>query len=317
MSFFNNFPYTAYDLNNDGLQRLIHNIFRFVDVNDINIDDITEHNYHIIADGDRPDNVSKSLYGSPDYYWTFFIVNDFLKDGMKAWPKSDKVFRDWVADEYGQYTVHQYNPIYNESTNITIGETTYLTLLDIDDYWGDIDFHNDNVYLLSDTGVKAKILSYDFNTLQLWCYDHDGDKDLFNSGTSYQLVYEGTEGKNEWLLSMIDFFSKTKQSAYYNFTNDIGTAEILPYSQPYYDLFETTYLTGLAFAGLGKFYPAYDAPKSYDVSHFDALETGYTEAISYMDYEQARNFKSSQIRVISPSFIMDFAELFKETINNG
>jgi hypothetical protein len=50
--------------------------------------------------GERPDNLSQRLYGTPDYYWTFFIANDDLKTGLSSWPKSDS--------ELSQHTTNQF-----------------------------------------------------------------------------------------------------------------------------------------------------------------------------------------------------------------
>ncbi len=86
--FFENFPKIRYDLLNNNKLIEVIDIFRHVDVNDVLADDLLSYRYYEIQEGDRPDQVSQALYGTPDYYWTFFIVNDFLKDGLPAWPIS-------------------------------------------------------------------------------------------------------------------------------------------------------------------------------------------------------------------------------------
>ena len=98
--FFNQFPKTAYSVQNNGIQSVITDYFRYVDV----IDQLAQSTYTYstldILDSERPDTVSHRLYGTTDYYWTFFITNDFLKDGLSAWPKGDSEIKNYIANQY-------------------------------------------------------------------------------------------------------------------------------------------------------------------------------------------------------------------------
>jgi hypothetical protein len=88
MSFFQQFPTTVYDINLDGVQDEVVDIFRYVDVKDADITDLATYTWYDIKDGERPDVVSQKLYGTPKYYWTFFVINDTLKHGLEDWPLS-------------------------------------------------------------------------------------------------------------------------------------------------------------------------------------------------------------------------------------
>ena len=41
------------------------------------------------------------LYGTPNFYWTFFVINEFLHDGYKAWPMAEDILynykKDWAS----------------------------------------------------------------------------------------------------------------------------------------------------------------------------------------------------------------------------
>ena len=43
--------------------------------------------YHL-QDGERPDHVSLKLYGTTDYYWTLFMVNEDIVNTFADWPCS-------------------------------------------------------------------------------------------------------------------------------------------------------------------------------------------------------------------------------------
>ena len=87
MSFFRQFPNLEYDLRNNNVLINAKDIFRHVDVNDVLADDILSYTYYEVIEGERPDTVSQRLYGTPDYYWTFFLVDDAMKEGLKSWPR--------------------------------------------------------------------------------------------------------------------------------------------------------------------------------------------------------------------------------------
>lgn len=105
MSFFDKFPKTSYSIENDGIQNSIIDIFRYVDVKDKLADSSTSYGYVDILDGERPDNLSHRLYGTPDYYWTFFILNDDLKQGLTAWPKSYNELKNKLSNDFSNIAV--------------------------------------------------------------------------------------------------------------------------------------------------------------------------------------------------------------------
>jgi hypothetical protein len=188
MSFFSMFPYRSFDLQNNGINRVITDIFRNVDVNESLIESITAYRSYHINDGERPDIVSNKLYNNPDYYWTFFITNDFLKEGMLNWPMSNLEFEKFIQDEYGKYSVMTFVPLvipnqtytisgsldpdeekipytlyYNTFTTLPIQEP-YLSYLHLSAY-------NSEVSPIA----SSKIIRYDPATLQLWIEKKNND----------------------------------------------------------------------------------------------------------------------------------------------
>jgi hypothetical protein len=87
-SYFTNFPTTQYDILFDGYKSEVVDIFRIVKVKKQYRDDVSYYTYYDIQDGERPDIVSARLYGTADYYWTFFMINDNLVNVFTDWPLS-------------------------------------------------------------------------------------------------------------------------------------------------------------------------------------------------------------------------------------
>ena len=100
MAYFSNFAQVEYDFDGNGVNKTIKNIAQYSTILSKNLDDAAFYSYYNIQDGDRPDNVSQSLYGSPEYYWIFFILNDGLQNYWKDWPKSSEALRNYVEQEY-------------------------------------------------------------------------------------------------------------------------------------------------------------------------------------------------------------------------
>ena len=100
MDFFKNFPTVGVDINRDGTIQNMVNIYRSVRPVENFIDSPSLYQKYQIKNGERPDIVSQRLYGSPEYYWTFFVVNEFLHDGYKVWPMSQEMLRDYLDEEY-------------------------------------------------------------------------------------------------------------------------------------------------------------------------------------------------------------------------
>ena len=100
MSFFKQFPNIPYDFDRNGIFQNVVNIYRHVQPLKAFADELNTYTFYQVKNGERPDLVSYRLYGTTEYYWTFFILNDFLHDGLAAWPMSQEKLHDYMAEEY-------------------------------------------------------------------------------------------------------------------------------------------------------------------------------------------------------------------------
>lgn len=100
MPFFQKFPKIPYDFGSNGIDTNVVDLFRFVKANEQYFNEITTYTDYYIRDGERPDIVSNSLYGTSEYYWVFFLINEHLKNGISGWPMSDQELIQYIAEEY-------------------------------------------------------------------------------------------------------------------------------------------------------------------------------------------------------------------------
>ena len=84
MLYFNEFGKTTYKFGNQLDPVIFQNVSIYSDVLDQVKDSVSFLNIHTIQEGFRPDQVSIQLYGTSLYYWTFYLMNDNLRE--QGWP---------------------------------------------------------------------------------------------------------------------------------------------------------------------------------------------------------------------------------------
>lgn len=96
--YFKRFPLVGYNFGDNEAQTLFPNLTAYVDIIDQVKQEISFYEKYTILDGDRPDIVSQKLYGTPDYHWTFFAMNDQLRES--GWPMPEHELRTMVKKRY-------------------------------------------------------------------------------------------------------------------------------------------------------------------------------------------------------------------------
>ena len=126
MNFFKNFPVVEVDLQRDGRVNKMVNIFRSVRPLQNFIDDSSLYTFYEIKNGERPDIVSQRLYKTSEFYWTFFVINDFLHDGYRSWPMSQEVLEKYLEVEYEGFALVTHPEVDTNSDGSVIEYTNSL-----------------------------------------------------------------------------------------------------------------------------------------------------------------------------------------------
>jgi len=141
--YFNSFPKITYDLKkNDKPNNVTNIMLRYKLTAALKGRPMNYYTYSI-PEGDRPDNVSFTLYGISTYSWLLLLINS-MHDPNYDWPLSQRSFAKFLKGKYGsvpasQSTVHEYRQIVNEQSRLfdntiipkrtlVVDETTYNTL---------------------------------------------------------------------------------------------------------------------------------------------------------------------------------------------
>ena len=103
MSYFTNYPRVKYKFGNESTTTEVQDIGAYIDILDSVKDDVSFYQEYNLRDGDRPDQVSYTLYETPEYYWTFFMLNDDLK--RRGWPVTNSRIINKAKEEYPNTTL--------------------------------------------------------------------------------------------------------------------------------------------------------------------------------------------------------------------
>lgn len=124
---FEYFPKINYNF--DGLTLSVTNIFKKIELT-FDRDDVLLSTQRIA--GERPDQLSSRLYSNrPQYYWSFFLVND-IKNPLKEWTQSEESYLNQIKSEYDGWVYQFAN---TSAFNPDAGSTGFGATL-IDHYYG-------------------------------------------------------------------------------------------------------------------------------------------------------------------------------------
>ena len=84
--YFRNFPIQGYSFGSNLPAVAFQNLTAYVDIIDHLKDQTAFYGYYYIQEGDRADQISQYLYGDMKYYWTFYLLNDHIRE--QGWPLS-------------------------------------------------------------------------------------------------------------------------------------------------------------------------------------------------------------------------------------
>lgn len=187
MSFFRNFPNVNYFFGNEKTSNSFPNLSAYVDLLDQIKHQVNFYTDHYIDNEERPDTLSYKLYGTVDFYWTFFLVNDDLR--ISGWPFPEYKAIERAKELYPNTTLvtSDLDSIYEnflvgQSVDLNSGETVKI-----------IDRHLD----LGQIVVKGEVGD---NTGKVIVKTGTVDTLLIDSQSpEYEAVHHYEDGNGNWL----------------------------------------------------------------------------------------------------------------------
>jgi len=109
MPMFANFPITTYNFGEETSNVLFDNITTYIDLVDEFKDDLSYYSEYFIQDGERPDILSYKLYGTTEYYYLFYLLNDKLR--VSGWPLDESELIEKANEFYPHKAIQTDNNI--------------------------------------------------------------------------------------------------------------------------------------------------------------------------------------------------------------
>lgn len=131
MSYFLDFPKEFYQFAN-GDTALMQNLSLYVEI----VDQVKENSAFYqdlyIRDGQRPDNISYNLYDNPKLHWTFYLMNDHIRE--QGWPLTQTSIIEKAKEDFPNITLNTRDDIHMFSKTTTVvsqsGATGRLVRID-------------------------------------------------------------------------------------------------------------------------------------------------------------------------------------------
>ena len=112
MSFFNDFPIIDYRFGNEANPDKFRNIAVYAEILDQVKKRSEFYEKYYIGGEERPDQVSFKLYKTPNLAWTFFHLNDHLRE--RGWPLTNRQVLEYAQKIYPYVTITTQDTLYDK-----------------------------------------------------------------------------------------------------------------------------------------------------------------------------------------------------------
>lgn len=109
MTYFGPFPTVPYQFGNAEEVVAFTDLTAYVEIVDRLKDNLAFYEEYFILEGDRADQISSKLYGTPNYYWVLYLMNDLIRE--KGWPLSERQLKKKAAQEFPNTTLTTTNSL--------------------------------------------------------------------------------------------------------------------------------------------------------------------------------------------------------------
>lgn len=218
MTFFTNFPLVNYTFGNENSQSVFQNLTTYIDIIDQLTDQVAVYTEVTIPNGERPDILSQTLYGTTDYYWQFYMLNEKLR--VQGWPFTPSEVTEYLKVYYPNTTL---------KTNSNLQGEFYV---------GDLVAKKDDNGTFDNPPFKAKILkkNLDLGHLIVKPIVEVASITITNPGSGYTAVptitFKGGNGEGASAVPELNEAGQVSGVTVINGGDDYKTAPTIEFSQP-------------------------------------------------------------------------------------
>jgi len=123
--FFSQFPKILYDINGNGNNKVLPDIFRRIKIRSKLKDNYALLDKYDVENGESPETVAYKVYGSTDYWYVVCLMNNVV-NRQHDWPLSYQAFEEYVNDKYDNPgAVHHYEKLQSSGHTVSEGPADY------------------------------------------------------------------------------------------------------------------------------------------------------------------------------------------------
>lgn len=112
INYFKNFPVVQYN------QHALRNIILKAKIGKSLIQSYDAYYPYTIKSGETPTSLAYDYYGSVEYVWLIFLVNDVV-DPYYDWPMDDDIFNQYITNKYGSVSTALAQTTYYRNPNFS------------------------------------------------------------------------------------------------------------------------------------------------------------------------------------------------------
>jgi hypothetical protein len=305
IDFFNTFGKTYYDFTGNNGTALVTNFLKQVVA--INTNDVVTYTKYQIQDRDRPEIVSNLLYGDPKYHWTFFLLNNSLKEGKSGWPMSMAEFGEFIETEYDPY-MFLGGTLIEDSTTDFHYSTLPISETDADSVEILVSDDEENF-----STTDAKFVRKDFTRMGVILTRPTSNTDVLtldlggNPSPAEKKIYikpKSGDAGDTWLAAVEAAGYPTQTFSIDSVDTKVVPLSYLP-SYSYSNLKNSTY----------QFFSESDPDQP--LSHYGVIEQHDeppTQRITWYEYEEILNNRKRDIIVVKPSAMGQFENAYSSLL---
>jgi len=117
MNHFKKYPKTVYTFGDEVSSNLFSDISVYSDMIDQVRNAVGTYQDYYIQSGERPDQVSQKLYDTPEYHWTFMLMNPKLREC--GWPLSERELLLQCQRDFPNTTIVTANDLVTDQLTVT------------------------------------------------------------------------------------------------------------------------------------------------------------------------------------------------------
>jgi len=129
--YFSKFPKGNYDINGNGNQKLVTDLFKRIKLRSKISDEASLYDVYDVPNGEKPEDTAFKHFGDPELHWVILITNN-ITDRYYGWPLNEQDFETYIRNKYtNPDAVHHYEITQSSGAQSSNGPDDYSHKIEV------------------------------------------------------------------------------------------------------------------------------------------------------------------------------------------